>query len=128
MKSEFPYVKVPPELARVVGKPKEGTRMFVQEGNQEGLVKWFDAICQHIGPSVSPGGAAMLVHATRAAVYRRMKAGKLTAFMFQAPEENEGLPRWLRILREDPRPICYIPVSECKAWAAELEKKKMRWK
>lgn len=60
---------------------------------------------------------------SRAAVHKRLRTGGLTAFVFHAPEDNVQQPWYLRILGNDTRGLCYIPVSECVAWAEELEKR-----
>ena len=114
------YVELPDELRRILGEPDPGTRIFRTYGNQKQYSEWFDAISHHIGPTVSPGGAANRVHVSRAAVHKRMKAGKLTAFLFYAPENNDELPIYLRLFRKPSAPYGYIPFAECVAWTREL--------
>ena len=132
MNDDFPYVEIKPGLKRVIGEKDPGTRMYKASGTQEEYVTWFDAIMRHVGPCVSPGGAAARAHVTRAAVYKRMKEGRITAFMFYAPEDNKDLPKILRIFRKPSVPYCYIPISECQAWGddirerADLRKKTQR--
>ncbi len=120
MNDDFPYVGIKPGLKQVIGKKAPGTRMYKASGTQEDYVAWFDAIIRHVGPCVSPGGAAARAHVTRAAVYKRMKEGRITAFMFYAPEDNKRLPKLLRIFRAVDIPYCYIPVSECQAWGEDM--------
>ena len=85
---------------------------------------WFDALCEHIGPAVSPGGAAVYAKVSRAAVYKRMKAGGLTAFCFHITGKTKTIFGKEKKLKE--WPLVYIPVAECKAWGAELEERLAR--
>ena len=121
MNDDFPYVEIKPWLKQVIGEKTPGTRMYKASGTQEDYVAWFDAIIRHVGPCVSPGGAAARAHVTRAAVYKRMKEGRITAFMFYAPVDNKKLSKLLRIFRAPDIPYCYIPVSECQAWGEVIE-------
>jgi len=86
--------------------------------------RWFDGLCQHIGPCVSPGGAAVYAGVSRAGVYKRMKAGGLTAFCFHIIGKKKTLFGGERTLKQ--LPLVYIPVAECKAWGAELEERAAR--
>ena len=81
--------------------------------------RWFDGLCQHIGPCVSPGRAAVYANVSRTAVYKRMKAGGLTAFCFRITAKTRtpfGNQKKLKEL-----PLIYIPVEECKAWSVDLD-------
>src|SRR5260370_15132384 len=82
MASTFHPIAIPEALGPLAGGCDEGTRIFRAEGNHAKMRRWFDALCEHIGPCVSPGGAAVYGKVSRAAVYKRMKAGGLTAFWF----------------------------------------------
>src|SRR4051812_17776223 len=75
-------VEVHPAFASLAGSRDADTRIFRAEGNHAAMQRWFHALCEHIGPCVSPGGAAVYAGVTRAGVYKRMKAGKLSAFCF----------------------------------------------
>ena len=124
METPFPYVKIPIEFARLIGRPDGGTRIFRREGTIEELREWFDELCEHIGPCVSPGGAAVYAGVTRAGVHKRLKSGKLTIFCFSTVEKRKtffGKEKTIKDL-----PTGYIPVSECKAWRAELEERTAR--
>ena len=123
MNDDFPYVEIKPVLKRVIGEKVPETRMYNAAGTQKDYVAWFDAITLHVGPCVSPGGAAARAHVTRAAVYKRMKEGRITAFLFHAPEDNKDLPKLLRIFRAPDIPYCYIPVSECQAWGDAMKER-----
>jgi hypothetical protein len=124
MITDFPFVAIPQDFVRLIGTADEGTRIFRAEGSHREMRRWFDALCEHIGPSVSPGGAAVYARVSRAGVYKRMKAGRLTAFCFHITGKTKTLFGGERKLKE--LPVCYIPVSECKAWGAELEERAAR--
>ena len=81
--------------------------------------QWFDGLCLHIGPCVSPGGAAIYAKVSRAAVYKRMKSGGLTAFCFKITAKTRTLFGNERKLKE--LPLIYIPYEECKAWSVDLD-------
>lgn len=121
MQTDFPYLEVPEEFFPIVGKPDEGTRVYRRDGAQEESGPWFDVVSEIAGESISPGGVGMYCPVSRAAVYKRMKEGKLTAFLFQVTYHKTTLFGGERKVRE--RPYCYIPASECRAWAKELEER-----
>lgn len=119
MITDFPSVRIPEAFEPFVGVADEGTRMFRAQGDHLEMRRWFDALCEHIGPAVSPGGAAVYAKVSRAAVYKRMKSGGLTAFCFHITGKTKTIFGREKKLKE--WPLVYIPVSECKAWGAELE-------
>ena len=119
MATKFPFQPIPMAFAPLIGVPDEGTRIFRREGDFYEMREWFDALCQHIGPCVSPGGASIYAGVTRAGVYRRLKAAGLTAFCFHLIGKQKTLFGGEKKLKEFA--IVYIPVSECKAWGKELE-------
>src|SRR5687768_5577853 len=88
---ETSFVLIPRELAEVIGPPDHGTRIFRTSGNEEEMHDWFIKICEHVGPTVSPGGVSMFARVTRPGVYKRLRAGKLTAFCFNPVEEVSTL-------------------------------------
>ncbi len=102
-----------------MGVPDGGTRIYRAEGNHSQMRQWFDGLCLHIGPCVSPGGAAIYAKVSRAAVYKRMKAGGLTAFCFKITAKTRTLFGNERKLKE--LPLIYIPYEECKAWSVDLD-------
>jgi hypothetical protein len=120
----FAVVKIPEEFRRIAGAADEGTRIFRAEGDHATMRRWFDALCEHIGPCVSPGGAAVYAKVSRAAVYKRMKAGGLTAFCFHIVGKTKTILGKEKKLKE--WPLVYIPVAECKAWGAELDERGAR--
>jgi len=122
----FGFINIPPALAEVVGVVDEGTRIYRAKGDHRAMRRWFDAICEHAGPCVSPGGAAVYAKVSRAAVYKRMKAGGLTAFCFHIIGKTKTAFGNEKKLKE--RPLIYIPVAECKAWGAELDERAARIK
>jgi hypothetical protein len=111
-KTDSRNIQVPPVIQDVVGKPKPGTRMYEQWGSGKDLTDHFEFITETYGGTVSPGGVCPIAGVSRAAVYKRMKAGKLTAFLFHTSLEKG---------RGKVTPYCHIPVSEAKAWREEME-------
>jgi hypothetical protein len=119
--TKFPFVEIPEELEAIVGKRDPGTRMYRRDGSQEESSVWFDLLTEIIGPSVSPGGVGMYCPVSRAAVYKRIKEGKLSIFLFHVTHRKTTLFGKNRILRDNP--YGYIPASEARAWREELEER-----
>lgn len=124
MQTDFPFVQIPPELEPIIGKPDPGTRMYRRDGSQEESAAWFDLLTEVIGPSVSPGGVGMYCPVSRAAVYKRIKEGRLSIFLFHVTYRTTSLFGKTKVLRENP--YGYIPVSEARAWREELEERAIR--
>ncbi len=122
--SDFGFVVIPDAFARLMGVADKGTRIFRAEGNHAEMRRWFEALCEHIGPCVSPGGASVYAKVSRAAVYKRMKAGGLTAFCFHIVGKTKTVFGKEKKLKE--WPLVYIPVAECKTWGAELDERGAR--
>jgi len=121
--TKFPYVEIPEHLREVVGEPDEGTRMYRQYGPESLFEAWWYAVCEICGEksSVSPGGVSMIANVSRAGVHKRMKDGRLTAFMFHVTANRVGLFGGEReIFKEGGRPCVYIPCVECEAWAEQM--------
>lgn len=59
----------------------------------------------------------MFAKASRAAVHKRLKEGRLTAFCFHQESARRSKFRKREVITTDGRPVTYIPVTECKAWA-----------
>ena len=121
MSTGFPFIVVPEKLHSVFGAPVPGTHLYQKEGPQEETSYWTDAVFSVAGPCVSPGGVMMYAPVSRAAVHKRLKEGKLTGFFFTITHRKRnffGLDLSTRELA-----LGYIPISECKAWKAELEKR-----
>jgi len=121
VQTKFPFVEIPEELEGIVGKRDPGTRIYRRDGSQEESSVWFDLLTEIIGPSVSPGGVGMYCPVSRAAVYKRIKEGKLSIFLFHVTYRKTTLFGKNRILRD--HPYGYIPASEARAWREELEER-----
>ena len=124
MRTKAKLTAIPEHFLPVAGVPDPGTRIYRREGSYDEMVIWFDALCEHIGGCVSPGGAAVYAGVTRAGVYKRLKAGKLTAFCFHITKEKQTLFGGKRLLKEEP--LVYIPSAEAKSWRLELEARATR--
>lgn len=112
-----------PEREKLVGKPDSGTRIYRREGTYKESGEWIMAINDEFDDRfVSPGGVGMFVPASRAAVHKRMKEGRLTAFCFHVVHHEKTF--FGNVRKAKASPYVYIPVSECKAWAKELEEKR----
>ena len=81
---QFPFIEVPKDLRKIVGEPTPGTRAYRQEGTHEECGQWIEDLLLHYKGDVgiSPAGVTMFVPVQRAAVHKRIKEGKLTAFFF----------------------------------------------
>ncbi|MEM7147124.1 MAG: hypothetical protein AAF591_18540 [Verrucomicrobiota bacterium] len=123
-KDRFPFVKIPIEAQKVFGVPDGGTRVYRAEGTEGEAGEWYDAVTAVAGPTVSPGGASMFAPVSRPAVHKRVKEGNLTAFCFHVTRTRKGLFGKQRKARETP--FVYVPISELKAWAHELEARMIR--
>jgi hypothetical protein len=125
MNREFPFVKVPDRLLPFVGEPDPGTRLYRRYGTQEDYRAWFSAVSKICKPEglVSPGGAAGYARVSRAGVHKRLKEGRLTAFIFHEIKDLKFLKGRKTLVDGRSPSSGYVPVSECKAWAAELEGK-----
>ena len=117
----FPFVEVPAELHAVFGKPYRGTRIYRKIGAEEEIKYWYEVMTDRFGDVVSPGGASMFAPVSRAAVHKRMHEGKLTCFLFDITHRKRTLFGSNTNVRE--LAVAMIPVSECKAWGAEIEQR-----
>ncbi len=124
MSEQQSLIEVPPEVLPVVGNPDIGSRVYRREGQESECGEWFQALDAFTGPLVSPGGVSMFAPVSRAAVHKRMKEGRMTAFCFHILETRTGFFGKKQTLRGTP--VVYIPVSECKAWAAEIKERMLR--
>jgi hypothetical protein len=121
MAETFPFVKVPPSLARFFGQRDAETRVYRREGSQGEIAEWYDKIIEVAEDVVSPGGVCMFADVSRAAVYLAINEGRLTAFGFHVLSESRSIFGFKKRRRE--RPYVFIPVSECKAWGKIIEEK-----
>jgi hypothetical protein len=117
----FPFVEIPAELSHIIGERDGDSHVYRKDGSQEESAAWFDALHEIIGNSVSPGGVGMYCPVSRAAVYKRIKEGKLSLFLFHVTRRKTALFGGKKIVRE--MPYGYIPVSEVRAWRNELEER-----
>lgn len=124
MPPAFQFVEIPPELRPIIGEPDPGTRIFRTEGLEGESGSWFEAINAVAGRLVSPGGVSMFAPVSRAAVYKRIKEGRLTSFCYHTTVAKRGLFGKLKTVRETP--YVYVPVDECKAWAEEITERMLR--
>jgi len=90
---ELPYVEVSAETAeKIVGEPDHRPRMYRKTGNQQEFGVGSMWLCEKFGSLVSPG-VQVGAHTFPALRFtKRMSAGKLTAFLFLAPQDNKDLP------------------------------------
>src|ERR1017187_5510561 len=123
IKTELPFIHVPPEALPIVGEPTPGTRFYRREGSDEECGEWFEAIGKIFEGDVglSPGGVAMFVPVSRAAVHKRWHEGRLTGFAFHVTSQGKSL--WGKPRKIKDRPYLVLSVSECRAWAKELKRK-----
>jgi hypothetical protein len=121
MESDFPYLVIPDRLKPIVGEPDPGTRIYRIEGSDAQAGPWYDAICECFPDDsfVSPGGVGMFAGVSRPAVHKRLKQGKLTAFMFHVTRAEQSIFGYQKKIKQFP--YGYIPASECKAWGEELK-------
>ena len=122
-RADIEPVSIPTELRGVLGRPDPGTRCWRWFGTEQEMRGWFDAVMATCAPdgAVSPGGVAMYARVSRAGVHKRMTQGRITAFMFH---QVDGVTRWTKrekLALGGRATQCYMPVSECRSWAALLE-------
>jgi hypothetical protein len=120
---EFPFIEVSEDLRKIVGEPTTGTRAYRREGTHAECGQWIEDLGLHYKGDVgiSPAGVTMFVPVQRAAVHKRIKEGKLTAFFFYITRIEDtffGNKRKVKM-----RPYILLSVSECKAWAAEMKRR-----
>ena len=120
---EFPFIEVPKDLRKIVGEPTPGTRAFRREGTHAECCQWIEDLGLYYKGDVgiSPAGVTMFVPVQRAAVHKRIKEGKLTAFFFYITRIDStffGSKRKVKL-----RPYILLSMSECKAWVAEMKRR-----
>jgi len=124
MAKNFPFVEIPEHLKEIIGVPDAGTRLYRAYGSEDDAVKWSDAVFEicHGDGAVSPGGVAMYAQVSRPGVHKKLKTGGITGFIFHFTADSFFGGK--KKLSASANFYCYIPVSECKAWAQELNKKR----
>ena len=121
----FPFLKITKKIQDVVGVPDPGTRLYRAYGSEDECQKWTDAVFEICGNAacLSPGGAAGYVGVSRPGVHKKLKSGGLTGFVFHITKDSIFF-KGKKKLSANAFFYCYIPRSELKAWAAELDKKR----
>ena len=109
--------RLPPEL----GERQPSAHVYRRFGRRADFPRWFDLVCEVCEPEgvLSPGAVGLYVGVTRAAVHKRLKEGRLTAFQFYVVET--GTARQPE--RDLGRPYTYVPLAECRAWAQVLKRR-----
>ena len=119
MTTRIPFEEIPEELKEIIGDPDPGTRLYRAEGGQEDHQIWFDAvrkICTE--GKVSPGGAGSFAPVSRAAVYKALREGRLSAFFFHITKKSFS---WMgKEIKFRDTPYGYVSVRELKAWKEDL--------
>jgi hypothetical protein len=121
---DFPFVVIPTELLPIIGERDGESRVYRKEGPEEEVAPWLEALTVIIGDGVSPGGVGMFCPVSRAAIHKRIGEGKLSMFLFHVTHRKTRLFGGMKIVRESP--YAFIPISEAKAWKAELEERAIR--
>jgi hypothetical protein len=121
---DFPYLKVnTPEKERLAGKRDKGTRIWRRQGTYKESGEWCIAADDVFDDQfVSPGGVSMFVPVSRAAVYKRLSEGRLTALCFHVVHDEKTF--FGKVRKAKATPFVFIPVSECQAWAEEIVEKR----
>ena len=116
------YIEVPERILGRLGHRDPGTRTYRQVGPRVEFEGWFDAVCEACAPHgvVSPGAVGMYTSVSRAGVHKRIKEGRLTAFLFHVVR-GEQPSRPDEAAAGGGRPYTYIPVQECRGWAELLK-------
>jgi hypothetical protein len=124
METDFPYLQVTtPERKKLVGKLDKGTRIYRREGTFKESGDWCVAMDEVFDDKfVSPGGVCMFVPVSRAAVYKRINEGRLTALFFHVVHDERTF--FGNVRKAKATPFVFVPVSECQAWAKEIEEKR----
>lgn len=121
MATAFSFVEIPEEVLPIIGERDGDSHVYRKSGSQEESSVWFDALHKIVGQTVSPGGVGMYCPVSRAAVYKRIKEGNLSLFLFHVTKRTTTLFGGKKVVRE--KPYSYIPVSEVRAWRKDLEER-----
>lgn len=120
--AEHEYIRVPRSVARMGQGRDEGKRVYRMFGDFEDFREWYKTVTGKIEGGVVPlTWVPHYVGATRAAVYKRAKEGRLTAFVFQV--EAKGLLH--RVFDETAKnQYVLVPMEEVKTWAREMDERR----
>jgi len=103
---EIKYASFPRAANEFFGDHLDEQRIYEKHGGKEEFRSWVDALAEYIGPVVTVGNAAGYVGVSRAAVYKRLHGGKLTAFSFIFEDTGSG---------DSSTDMC-VPLSELRRW------------
>ena len=90
-------------------------------------MEWWDVVCEISGDegSLSPGGVSMYANVSRAGVYKRMKEGRITAFLYHEVKGVGGIFSRHEIL-DCFMPYTYIPGIEIRRWGEYINSRLTR--
>ncbi len=127
MATLFEHVHVPRRLRGVLGHPEPGSRVHRRAGYRDDFAAWFEAVCEVCGAdgAVSPGAVALYAKVSRAGVHKRLKEGRLTAFLFRVVEVADRAGS-AELPADGGRAYTFIPLRECRAWADSLRSRGRR--
>lgn len=115
-------MEVPSRFLTDVGIPRPDTRIHRRYGAPEDFEGWFEVVREICAPegALSPGGVGLYARVSRTALHKRIKEGRLTAFLFylDADASHSGASQTPPVAG---RPFTLIPVRECRAWVALLK-------
>lgn len=120
MNKGIKHIELPEELDGIAGQIDPGTRFYKKFDFKENFADWFDAINRYASNGegfLTPGTLALYANVSRAAVYKRIKEGRLTAFQFQVTEmyvDKNGQTTGRTVSKQT---FCFIPMTECQQWA-----------
>lgn len=125
MEQDFPYLKIKPDLQNLVGPVDEDTRTFRQRGRKMDFQTWVAHLHDELKGNLIPATwVPEYVGVSRTAAHKRIKAGRLTMFVFELFEYQESLLKKLKEVRL--AEFAYCVRSECDAWYEEIAFRKAR--
>lgn len=117
-------MSVPNDLQIVVGKYDNETKSYNAYGNEGQVGYWYEALIKCFGGVVAANEVSMFVPASRMAIHKRVKEGRLTVFNFHSEPATKGLFFNKKEKRE--RAYTFVPICECRSWANEIKARKLR--
>lgn len=119
MEQDFPYLKIKPRFRKLLGAVDEDTRIFRQAGFMTDFQAWMQHLHEEVNGDLIPATwVPEYVGVSRAAVHKRIKAGRLTMFVF---ELHDPFPGPIAKLTGRPKvEYAYCVRSECFAWYEEI--------
>jgi hypothetical protein len=121
MGADIVLVSVPERLQEAIGETDGTNRLYRQYGYSGDFHWWLDAVMEICGQdgAYGPAVVARYCWATRAGVHKRLREGRMTAFLFHEVIGQSLLGR-REALAEGGKPTVLIPGSEMKGWAEHL--------